>query len=249
MFQPVKGSQIHDFKHGITSETGSSPSRIQTHRLCNLQWKDPKEPQQDATTGDLGRSTLYIVSNTYCNRPRCFWGLTKRSLIQIGVSLKWHMGNVLKMIQLFKIGTLWLFSLAAVPHNWWSFAGGNDHLVKVWDYNEGEVTHVGVGHSGNITRVRISPGNEYIVSVSADGAILRWKYPFPSWSSSDLLALQHRMWPCWRLSLKNSKTRLGFSRLCFCPLVKMFYLWVSPSLYSMHFTFLNGTLKLKCVQE
>ncbi|XP_020921926.1 cilia- and flagella-associated protein 52 isoform X2 [Sus scrofa] len=58
--------------------------------------------------------------------------------------------------------------------------GGNDHLVKVWDYNEGEVTHVGVGHSGNITRVRISPGNEYIVSVSADGAILRWKYPFPS---------------------------------------------------------------------
>ncbi|XP_027830696.1 cilia- and flagella-associated protein 52 isoform X2 [Ovis aries] len=58
--------------------------------------------------------------------------------------------------------------------------GGNDHLVKVWDYNEGEVTHVGVGHSGNITRIRISPGNQYIVSVSADGAILRWKYPFPS---------------------------------------------------------------------
>ncbi|XP_008686226.1 cilia- and flagella-associated protein 52 [Ursus maritimus] len=58
--------------------------------------------------------------------------------------------------------------------------GGNDHLVKVWDYNEGEVTHVGVGHSGNITRIRISPGNQYIVSVSADGAILRWKYPFTS---------------------------------------------------------------------
>ncbi|XP_059937268.1 cilia- and flagella-associated protein 52 isoform X2 [Mesoplodon densirostris] len=58
--------------------------------------------------------------------------------------------------------------------------GGNDRLVKVWDYNEGEVTHVGVGHSGNITRIRISPGNQYIVSVSADGAILRWKYPFPS---------------------------------------------------------------------
>ncbi|XP_073737807.1 cilia- and flagella-associated protein 52 isoform X2 [Callorhinus ursinus] len=58
--------------------------------------------------------------------------------------------------------------------------GGNDHLVKVWDYNEGEVTHVGVGHSGNITRIRISPGNQYIISVSADGAILRWKYPFTS---------------------------------------------------------------------
>ncbi|XP_018869214.3 cilia- and flagella-associated protein 52 isoform X3 [Gorilla gorilla gorilla] len=58
--------------------------------------------------------------------------------------------------------------------------GGNDHLVKVWDYNECEVTHVGVGHSGNITRIRISPGNQYIVSVSADGAILRWKYPYTS---------------------------------------------------------------------
>ncbi|XP_031208751.1 cilia- and flagella-associated protein 52 isoform X3 [Mastomys coucha] len=58
--------------------------------------------------------------------------------------------------------------------------GGHDHLVKVWDYNEGEVTHVGVGHSGNILGMRISPGNQYIVSVSADGAILRWKYPFAS---------------------------------------------------------------------
>ncbi|NXJ09399.1 CFA52 protein, partial [Odontophorus gujanensis] len=55
--------------------------------------------------------------------------------------------------------------------------GGDDRLVKVWDYNEGTVTHVGVGHSGHITRLKICPGNKYIVSVSADGAILLWKYP------------------------------------------------------------------------
>uniref|UniRef100_A0A8B9M7Z6 Cilia- and flagella-associated protein 52 n=1 Tax=Accipiter nisus TaxID=211598 RepID=A0A8B9M7Z6_9AVES len=55
--------------------------------------------------------------------------------------------------------------------------GGDDHLVKLWDYNEGAVTHVGVGHSGNITRLKVCPGNKYIVSVSADGAILLWKYP------------------------------------------------------------------------
>ncbi|XP_061477831.1 cilia- and flagella-associated protein 52 isoform X2 [Rhineura floridana] len=55
--------------------------------------------------------------------------------------------------------------------------GGDDHLVKVWDYNEGEVTYVGVGHSGSITRLKICPNNKFIVSVSADGAILRWKYP------------------------------------------------------------------------
>ncbi|XP_019398372.1 PREDICTED: cilia- and flagella-associated protein 52-like [Crocodylus porosus] len=55
--------------------------------------------------------------------------------------------------------------------------GGDDHLVKVWDYDTGEVTHVGVGHSGSIRRLKICPGNKYIVSVSADGAILRWKHP------------------------------------------------------------------------
>ncbi|XP_074870560.1 cilia- and flagella-associated protein 52 isoform X2 [Carettochelys insculpta] len=58
--------------------------------------------------------------------------------------------------------------------------GGDDHLVKVWEYSEGEVTHVGMGHSGSITRLKICPGNKYIVSVSADGAILRWKYPHSS---------------------------------------------------------------------
>lgn len=56
-------------------------------------------------------------------------------------------------------------------------AGGDDHLVKLWDYKEGAVTHVGVGHSGSITRLKICPANKYIVSVSADGAVLIWKYP------------------------------------------------------------------------
>ncbi|XP_014815603.1 PREDICTED: cilia- and flagella-associated protein 52-like [Calidris pugnax] len=54
--------------------------------------------------------------------------------------------------------------------------GGDDRLVKLWDY-EGTVTHIGVGHSGNITRLKICPNKKYIVSVSADGAILIWKYP------------------------------------------------------------------------
>ncbi|XP_071672676.1 cilia- and flagella-associated protein 52-like isoform X2 [Patagioenas fasciata] len=55
--------------------------------------------------------------------------------------------------------------------------GGDDHLVKLWDYQEGAVTHVGVGHSGSITRLKICPANKFIVSVSADGAVLTWKYP------------------------------------------------------------------------
>ncbi|XP_069606735.1 cilia- and flagella-associated protein 52 [Ranitomeya imitator] len=57
--------------------------------------------------------------------------------------------------------------------------GGDDKLVKVWDYNEGEVTQVGIGHSGSISRLKICPLSKYIISVSTDGAILRWKYPYP----------------------------------------------------------------------
>ena len=39
------------------------------------------------------------------------------------------------------------------------------------------MTHIGAGHSGQITGVRISPDGQYIVSVSDDGAIMRWKFP------------------------------------------------------------------------
>ncbi|MGH0164119.1 UNVERIFIED_CONTAM: hypothetical protein FKN15_046365 [Acipenser sinensis] len=59
-------------------------------------------------------------------------------------------------------------------------SGGDDKLVKVWGYNEGEVTHVGIGHSGSITRIKVCPNARSIISISADGAILRWKYPLLS---------------------------------------------------------------------
>ncbi|KAM6317644.1 LOW QUALITY PROTEIN: cilia- and flagella-associated protein 52 [Podargus strigoides] len=55
--------------------------------------------------------------------------------------------------------------------------GGDDGLVRLWDYNKGAVTYIGVGHSGSITRVKICPGKKYIVSASADGAILIWNLP------------------------------------------------------------------------
>ena len=51
-------------------------------------------------------------------------------------------------------------------------------LSQVWRYEEGDVTHVGIGHSGDITRVKIDPDGGHVVSVSEDGAILRWRYPF-----------------------------------------------------------------------
>ncbi|KAL6110203.1 cfap52 [Pungitius sinensis] len=58
--------------------------------------------------------------------------------------------------------------------------GGDDKLVKVWDYMNGTVTHVGIAHSASITSIKICSNNRTLISTSADGAILRWRFPHPS---------------------------------------------------------------------
>lgn len=54
--------------------------------------------------------------------------------------------------------------------------GGSDKLVKVYRYEEGDVAFVGIGHSSDITKVRISPDGKHIVSVSQDAAVLTWQF-------------------------------------------------------------------------
>ncbi|XP_031424646.1 cilia- and flagella-associated protein 52-like [Clupea harengus] len=58
--------------------------------------------------------------------------------------------------------------------------GGGDKLVKLWGYDNGDMTHVGIGHSGCITSVKICSNNKYIISTSSDGGVLRWRYPQPA---------------------------------------------------------------------
>ncbi|KAJ3226356.1 Cilia- and flagella-associated protein 52 [Clydaea vesicula] len=52
--------------------------------------------------------------------------------------------------------------------------GGSDKLVKVYRYEEGDVAFVGIGHSTDITKVRISPDGKHIVTASQDAAVLTW---------------------------------------------------------------------------
>jgi len=59
----------------------------------------------------------------------------------------------------------------------------------MWRYNEGDATHVGIGHSGEVTRLKICPLQQHIVSVSTDGAVLRWKFPNPPG--------EHHEWGKW----------------------------------------------------
>ncbi len=56
-------------------------------------------------------------------------------------------------------------------------SGGEDKSVKLWDYDEGICYFEGVGHSGGVTRVAISPDQSFIVSVGSEGAIFMWNMP------------------------------------------------------------------------
>jgi WD40 repeat protein len=58
--------------------------------------------------------------------------------------------------------------------------GGGDKIIKVYRYEEGDVLAIGVGHSTDVTRVRVSPDQKRIVSVSSEGAVFIWNFPEPA---------------------------------------------------------------------
>jgi len=56
-------------------------------------------------------------------------------------------------------------------------SGGEERLLKLWDYDSGVCQAIGVGHSGPITAAAIAPDQSFIVSCGGEGAILVWKMP------------------------------------------------------------------------
>lgn len=56
-------------------------------------------------------------------------------------------------------------------------SGGEERLLKLWDYDAGICKYVGVGHSGSISACAISPDQTFIVSGGSEGAILIWTMP------------------------------------------------------------------------
>ncbi|KAI4470193.1 wd-40 repeat protein [Holotrichia oblita] len=55
--------------------------------------------------------------------------------------------------------------------------GGNDQIVKLWKYQEGVTTHIGLGHSAVVTAVCFSPDGKYVISTSSSGSIFLWHVP------------------------------------------------------------------------
>ncbi|KAL1525886.1 hypothetical protein AB1Y20_020714 [Prymnesium parvum] len=56
-------------------------------------------------------------------------------------------------------------------------SGGADKKVVLWNYDEGSAYYEGMGHSGSVCRVRISPDEKRIISVGTEGGIYVWKIP------------------------------------------------------------------------
>jgi len=56
-------------------------------------------------------------------------------------------------------------------------SGGADKKVNLWNYDEGSKYYVGEGHSGSVSKVRISPDETRIISVGTEGGIFIWKVP------------------------------------------------------------------------
>ncbi|XP_058791457.1 cilia- and flagella-associated protein 52 [Phymastichus coffea] len=81
-----------------------------------------------------------------------------------------------------------LNSIDVSPDGKYFVTGGNDSVVKLWSYDAGETTHVGMGHAAIITAVKFSPDGKNIVTVSADGAIMIWKSPFEAKSAGSYVS-------------------------------------------------------------
>jgi len=56
-------------------------------------------------------------------------------------------------------------------------SAGEDKTVRLWDYDEGICYYNGVGHSGAVSKVAISPNQQFIVSCGSEGGIFIWHMP------------------------------------------------------------------------
>lgn len=53
-------------------------------------------------------------------------------------------------------------------------SGGDDRLIKIWDYQTKQCLHTLEGHSNNISSVVFHPELPIIISSSEDGAVKIW---------------------------------------------------------------------------
>jgi len=84
-------------------------------------------------------------------------------------------GQAIRVLEASEEGELCTLSISKSGSHYVS--GGEERLLKLWDYDEGVCKYIGVGHSGTITSAKIAPDQSFIVSSGSEGALFLWKMP------------------------------------------------------------------------
>jgi WD40 repeat protein len=84
-------------------------------------------------------------------------------------------GQAIRVLEASDEGELTTLSISKSGSHYVS--GGEERLIKLWDYDEGVCKYLGVGHSGTITCAAIAPDQSFVVSVGTEGAIFIWTMP------------------------------------------------------------------------
>jgi len=84
-------------------------------------------------------------------------------------------GQAIRVLEASDEGELTTLSISRSGSHYVS--GGEERLLKLWDYDEGVCKYIGVGHSGGIQGAAMSPDQTFVVSVGTEGAIFIWTVP------------------------------------------------------------------------
>lgn len=84
-------------------------------------------------------------------------------------------GTVVRELEGSPTGTI--NSIDISPDGTLFMSGGNDQIVKVWRYQEGITTHIGLGHAAVVTATCFSPDGKSIVTCDAAGCVFVWVCP------------------------------------------------------------------------
>jgi WD40 repeat protein len=84
-------------------------------------------------------------------------------------------GQAIRVLEGSEEGELCTLSISKSGSHYVS--GGEERLLKLWDYDEGVCKYIGVGHSGAITSAKIAPDQTFVVSGGTEGGIFVWKMP------------------------------------------------------------------------
>lgn len=84
-------------------------------------------------------------------------------------------GQAIRMLDGSQTGELNALSIFAQGEHFVS--SGEDKVIRLWDYDEGISYYQGIGHSGIVSKIAISPDQRYIVTGGGEGAIFIWHTP------------------------------------------------------------------------